>query len=62
MQVFQTAGVPPNNGNKILPNIGCRININVALINKVLANRKTGETVLLAGACCMLFILIWAMA
>jgi hypothetical protein len=53
MQVFQTAGVPPNNGNKILPNIGCRININVALRNKVLANRKTGETVLLAGACCM---------
>jgi hypothetical protein len=59
MQVFQTAGVPPSNGNKILPNIGCRININVALKNKVLANRKTGETVFLAGACCMLFIVIF---
>jgi hypothetical protein len=34
--------VPPNNGNNILPNIGCRININNALRNKVPAKAITG--------------------
>jgi hypothetical protein len=39
MQLFQTAGVPPSNGNNNLPNNGCNTNINNALENKVLANR-----------------------
>jgi hypothetical protein len=38
MQVFQTAGDPPNKGSKILPNNGCNTNINEALVNNVKAN------------------------
>ena len=38
MQVFQTAGEPPSNGNISLPNRGCKINISVALTNSVPAN------------------------
>lgn len=38
MQVFQTAGEPPNKGNMSLPNRGCKINISVALTNSVPAN------------------------
>jgi len=40
MQVFQTAGDPPNKGSKIFPNRGCSTNISEALVNKVAANRK----------------------
>ena len=40
MQVFQTAGEPPSNGNNILPNIGCITNIKDALMNNVAANKK----------------------
>ncbi len=40
MQVFQTAGEPPSNGNNNLPNNGCTINISDALVNKVPANNK----------------------
>lgn len=40
MQVFHTAGVPPNEGSNNLPNNGCTTNINVALTNRVPAKRK----------------------
>lgn len=50
MQVFQTAGDPPSNGNKILPNSGCKTNINDALVNKVAANKKMIEKLRTAGA------------
>ena len=39
MQVFHTAGEPPNKGNSNLPNKGCKTNINEALINRVPANK-----------------------
>lgn len=58
MQVFHTAGVPPSSGNRILPNIGCSTNIRVALVNKVPANKKTGENKGLAMGCGVLFIII----
>jgi hypothetical protein len=58
MQVFQTAGVPPNNGSKSLPNIGCNTNINRALLNNVPANKITGDNRgLVAGE--VLFIIIF---
>jgi hypothetical protein len=43
MQVFQTAGVPPNLGKISLPNIGCRLNISVALVNSVAAKSRMSE-------------------
>jgi hypothetical protein len=43
MQVFQTAGDPPSKGNNILPNIGCTLNINPALMNKVMENKNISE-------------------
>jgi hypothetical protein len=49
MQVFHTAGEPPSNGNKILPNIGCKINISVALLNNVPANKITARLEFGAG-------------
>ena len=39
MQVFHTAGEPPNKGNNNLPNKGCRTNISEALTNNVPANK-----------------------
>ena len=39
MQVFHTAGEPPNKGNSNLPNKGCRTNISDALTNNVPANK-----------------------
>lgn len=58
MQVFHTAGVPPSKGSRILPNIGCSTNINVALANRVAANGMTGEIGDLAADCGVLFIVI----
>ena len=62
MQVFQTAGVPPSKGSRILPNMGWSTNISVALMNKVPANKKTGETRGLERDCGVLFIIIMVVA
>src|SRR5438094_9802860 len=43
MQVFQTAGVPPNFGRIILAIIGCTRNSSTALTNSVTANRTGKE-------------------
>jgi hypothetical protein len=43
MQVFQTAGDPPNKGRSNFPNRGCKTNIKVALMNKVPANKIIRE-------------------
>jgi len=40
MQVFHTAGDPPNNGSNNLPNKGCKTNIKEALRNSVAEKRK----------------------
>jgi hypothetical protein len=52
MQVFHTDGEPPSSGRRILPNIGCRINISAALLNKVNAKSsvsRAGRWVGVAG-------------
>jgi hypothetical protein len=43
MQVFHTAGEPPNKGNNSFPNNGCRTNISEALINNVPANNMVND-------------------
>lgn len=58
MQVFQTAGVPPSCGKISLPNIGCKLNIKVALVNKVTAKRKISDRLRFCEEVDGLFIII----